>query len=120
MSYERDDDFNFPIAVGVLLALSATIMLIIVAVVLSTTRAKAHEWYDNDCCSGRDCTTVDDKDVVELSDRVVVRMPDGATVTVSYGPNVRVTKDPENLPAVCAVKQQSWMLRCVYLKRRGV
>jgi len=41
---------------------------IVFSLVLFSASASSHSWYDNDCCSERDCKAVDAANVVEIED----------------------------------------------------
>lgn len=52
--------------------------LITVSALVAGTKARAHDWYPQICCSGKDCAPIDAKYVTEGADGYHVNLPAGA------------------------------------------
>ena len=110
---DRDAEFVLKIVV---------ISGIFLTAVILTTAARGHEWFDKDCCSDLDCRIAKEGEVQTRHDGVEVRAM-GVRETIPYGdPRVRVTRDPENRPALC-VRPQHYghgaKTQCVYVPAGG-
>ena len=55
-------------------------------------RARAHSWYDGDCCGTMDCHPVPATEVEEIEPGVWKHIPTGFTFK---GPNVRPSRDAD-------------------------
>jgi hypothetical protein len=86
--------------------------MIIEALLFTTLVVKTHDWYDQDCCSDRDCHPV--------PDGVVIDTPDGVKVygrwTIPYGDkSLRWSRDDHdhictnNLLLFCVYRKPNWM-----------
>ena len=110
----RDAEFILKIVIAVGTFLTVAII---------ATAAWAHEWFDRECCSGLDCRIAKDGEVRTLASGVEVQAL-GVRERVPYGdPRVRITRDPENRPAVCVRPQHyghAARLQCVYVPAGGV
>lgn len=94
--------------------------LIVIILVIWVSIAKAHEWYDSDCCSGKDCDPVPDGTVVETGQGVVVK---GFETIQEGDTRLRWSKDERD--HICVAKAPYYYsqgvqqkLRCVYRKRK--
>jgi hypothetical protein len=109
----RDSEFILKIVIVVGIFLTALII---------NTAARPHEWFDQECCSGLDCRIAKDGEVRTLAGGVEVQAL-GVKERVPYNdPRVRVTRDPENRPAVCVRPQHyghAARLQCVYVPAGG-
>lgn len=93
-------------------------------IAILSTPASAHDWFDRDCCSDRDCRIADPGEVVVRRDGVHVQTKDGVSTVLSItSPKVRPTLDRENRPAVCLMKPvvpaTPPLLTCVYIQTGG-
>lgn len=78
--------------------------------------ASTHEWYEAECCSGKDCRPVPSKDVRENADGTWTYLPEGVHFTVNQ---VRRSKDARvHVCYVCQLdesgRRNCWG-RCLYL-----
>jgi hypothetical protein len=91
---------------------------LLIILVLYNAVAKAHDWYEPQCCSGSDCKPVHDDDVAERPDGVHVR---GWGVLSRTDPRIRTSRDDAS--HICetpgGILTSSRKLYCVYLKPSG-
>lgn len=72
-----------------------------------TTRARAHDWYPQICCSGRDCAPVDEKFISEKADGYHVNLPAGSHPMLKkqgYSaiiPYTSAKDSPDGRPHIC-------------------
>lgn len=85
--------------------------LLTAAAVLAVSRARAHDWFDWDCCSDRDCRVVPDGTISELPDGSGWKIAGFPTIIKRGDPRARPTKSGQE--AVCS---GSLTLRCIYYK----
>ena len=89
--------------------------LILVAIVFAVKMGHSHDWYDIDCCGGRDCRPVACDQLIEESDGSVLYLP---SRTWFWRDQVHPSRDqrchictalpPDSAPgrAICAYVQQ--------------
>jgi hypothetical protein len=111
-------DAEFILKIIILVGTFLTVMII-------ATAAWAHAWFDKECCSEQDCRIARPDEVQTRRDGVMVTIPGKVQEAVPYSDKrVRVTRDPENRPAVCVGPQyhpgHSAHLLCVYVPAGGV
>lgn len=80
-------------------------------VLLLSTAAMGHGFYEPQCCSDQDCKPVHDSDVVEKPDGVHVR---GWGVLHRTDPRIRTSRDDAS--HICEMPHK---LFCVYMKPNG-
>jgi hypothetical protein len=98
------------VAYGVM-AIGAALCLLWVLSILTGRPAHSHEWFDNDCCSDRDCKVVPNGTIVELPDGSGWRIAGFPDVIKRNDPRARLTKNGQE--AICV---GSLTLRCIYYK----
>lgn len=59
-------------------AVTVGCLITVSTLVAITTRARAHDWYAPECCSGKDCAPIAAKFVTEEADGYHVRLPPGS------------------------------------------
>jgi hypothetical protein len=112
--------FNAALAPMILFILCA--LLLAAAFFLYPSRARAHDWFEKECCSGIDCRIAQPGEVTVRRDGVHVVTQGVNTVVPLSSPIVRPTLDPQNRPAICL---QSFhpssppYMRCVYIPGGG-
>jgi hypothetical protein len=84
------------------------IILVLALSITFCSLARAHSWYDSECCSDTDCRPVPDEDVAERKDGVFVK---GWGLLLPSDKRLRWSKDQQS--HICV---GSLTLRCVYRK----
>jgi hypothetical protein len=79
--------------------------------VLLAVPARAHDWFDYDCCSDHDCKVVPDGTIAELADGSGWKVQGFPEVVGRKDPRARPTKSGQE--AVCS---GSLTLRCIYYR----
>jgi hypothetical protein len=110
MTWQRWRMLQLAVAYGVM-AIGAALCLLWVLSVLTGRPAHSHEWFDNDCCSDRDCKVVPNGTIVELPDGSGWRIAGFPDVIKRNDPRARMTKNGQE--AICV---GSLTLRCIYYK----
>jgi hypothetical protein len=84
---------------------------LLLVVFLFATPASAHEWFDSDCCSDRDCRVVPSGTITELPDGSGWRVRGFSEKIGRSDPRARPSKNGQE--AVCSA---SLTLRCIYYR----
>lgn len=102
-----------PRAFRIIMALLVVLAALCFYIAFFLTEARAHSWYDPECCSGKDCRPA--KDVVVRDDgSIVITTEDGISVIVP--PSLPRRQSHDNKWHVCPYPSSELVLRarCVY------
>lgn len=89
-------------------------MRTLAVLLLLTSVATAHDWYEKSCCAERDCHPVDDDTVHETDRGVEIK---GYGILSYSDPRLRWSRD--NKDHICESSVQNKLI-CVYRRPKGV
>lgn len=112
-AYHRERAFSLRLSAEVLAA--SVLIAVFIILALASVPARGHEWYENACCSDRDCAPVADGTVTDKKGGVAIE----GFGTLNYSdPRLRWSRD--NRDHLCISSGPPQKLICVYRRFKGI